>query len=887
MIGNSHRELLLVIILGQSHVEALYSSISKRIVVNVTTDFFCTFELSYSETEVDLWESFVFCDPYEPTGITNVDVTLSAPNGFEFSGVININPTEILSMKIDNAIQSPAEFTDADASPDEIEFKEIFNNVTDEELPDYKHACGVDPVYEEFKEGARRNRSYVSSDPVKFWTDAVVPWSFVSNGDSFKKYSVYENANIGLPEAEVRSVMKAMKAIEAVSCVRFNLVKPQKDSNWLLVSRESRYPDRTCMINYIKQNLVGRNVANLGDLFAKGKWRRDGDCFGGAYAYYGMDSPQNFVISKSNVDRGHAADISLIVHELLHNLALGHTQKRQDALEHIYVNYGNIQESSHLQYKQCFEKEDPTCDHLNYNDYDTPYDCMSIMHYRDTFFITSAARRAGQKTMRPRRSGCDLSSPNSRMTAADKAILNKVYCSNKPQKKEVASPNYPSNYPDNQDTTYPVSVEAGKKIKLSFTEFKIEADSSCKYDWVEVVDNDGTILLEKSCGMTKPKEIISRTNKLVVKFHSDQNTNFKGFHATYEAVSSAPTPVDGGWSQWSSWGKCGNNKDGKSTCRKKKVRYCTDPAPLNGGKPCPGKSEMLEDCVSEQTDPAKNPSCVLQGGWSAWSDPSACNSGCKSTKTRTCTNPKPVNAKECEGEASETSDCTGGDCASTGTGVIQSTNYPSNYPSKDDLRFPLEVAAGSTIQLTFQDFAVEADPSCQYDYVQVLDTDGSSKAKLCGESVPSPIRSSGNKMTVLFRSDQSVVKKGFKATWTARSGTPSGEVTSPNYPAKYPNNKVEVKTITVPEGKKIELTFTYFAIEFYKEGGKISCPYDKLELFDGKDTTEDKTTHTLCGFELSSLPQNPITSKGNTLIQVFTSDGGVAYSGFRATWKAV
>ena len=249
------------------------------------------------------------------------------------------------------------------------------------------------------------------------------------------------------------------------------------------------------------------------------------------------------------------------------------------------------------------------------------------------------------------------------------------------------------------------------------------------------------------------------------------------------------------------------------------------------------------------------------------------------------------------------SDCTGGDCASTGTGVIQSTNYPSNYPNKDDLRFPLEVAAGSTIQLTFQDFAVEADPSCQYDYVQVLDTDGSSKAKLCGESVPSPIRSSGNKMTVLFHSDHSVVKKGFKATWSARSGTPSGEVTSPNYPGKYPHNKREVKTISVPEGKKIELTFTYFAIEFYQEGGQIYCSYDKLELFDGKDEAEDNKSHvdisqynicntlslfqTLCGFELSSLPQNPITSKGNTLTLVFTSDGGVAYHGYRATWKAV
>ena len=86
---------------------------------------------------------------------------------------------------------------------------------------------------------------------------------------------------------------------------------------------------------------------------------------------------------------------------------------------------------------------------------------MSIMHYRDTYFITPEARRANQKTMRARRAGCDLSSRNSRLTASDIAILNKVYCANKPRKKEVTSPNYPSNYPDNQDTSYPVTVEAG------------------------------------------------------------------------------------------------------------------------------------------------------------------------------------------------------------------------------------------------------------------------------------------------------------------------------------------------------------------------------------------------------------------------------------------
>merc|ERR1719317_1177813 len=438
--------------------------------------------------------------------------------------------------------------------------------------------------------------------------------------------------------------------------------------------------------------------------------------------------------------------------------------------------------------------------------------------------------------------------------------------------------------------------------------------------------------------MTKPKDIISKTNKLNVIFHSDHNTNHKGFRAEYEAVSSAPTPVNGGWSQWTSWSQCSNRKDGKSVCKKRKVRYCNEPAPANGGANCAGKGEEFEDCVPAWTDPAKNPNCVLIGGWTAWSSLSTCNAQCKATKERTCTNPKPLNSKECEGEAKETVDCTGGSCASTSSGVIQSTNYPANYPNKDDLRFPLVVAAGSTIQLTFQDFSLEPGMDvygngCVYDFVQVLDSDGTTELKkLCGGSgsgngggwssnggsgsgngggwsgnggsgygngsgngggwssnggsgsgngngnggdgsiaddianaIPSPIRSTGNKMTVLFHSDDIINKKGFKASWKAVTGTSSGEVTSPNYPAKYPHNHVETKIISVPAGMKIELTFTYFAIEYYQDGGQIYCSYDKLEIFDGDKPSDETKSHTLCGFELKSLPNNPIISKGNTL----------------------
>ena len=67
--------------------------------------------------------------------------------------------------------------------------------------------------------------------------------------------------------------------------------------------------------------------------------------------------------------------------------------------------------------------------------------------------------------------------------------------------------------------------------------------------------------------------------------------------------------------------------------------------------------------------------------------------------------------------------------------------------------------------LTFESFDIEAHPSCKYDYVQV--SFGSDEQKYCGSNKPSPIISSDNRMTVIFHSDGSEVRNGFKATWKA------------------------------------------------------------------------------------------------------------------------
>ena len=81
------------------------------------------------------------------------------------------------------------------------------------------------------------------------------------------------------------------------------------------------------------------------------------------------------------------------------------------------------------------------------------------------------------------------------------------------------------------------------------------------------------------------------------------------------------------------------------------------------------------------------------------------------------------------------------------------------------------------------------------------------------------------KIKVVLHSDGSVVHKGFSATWKsveAAAMPTSGEIMSPNYPDKYPDNlnRKEYK-IVVATGKKVELTSS---AQGQKSSSRWSCP---------------------------------------------------------------
>ncbi|KAJ8319787.1 hypothetical protein KUTeg_001374 [Tegillarca granosa] len=104
-------------------------------------------------------------------------------------------------------------------------------------------------------------------------------------------------------------------------------------------------------------------------------------------------------------------------------------------------------------------------------------------------------------------------------------------------------------------------------------------------------------------------------------------------------------PIDGQWSEWSSYSLCSVTcGDGTKT----RTRTCTNPSPRNGGNNCTGGAEQTETC-STGTE------CVVDGGYSEWTTWTDCQGECESSgliyRQRSCNNPKPSGGgKQCIGK---------------------------------------------------------------------------------------------------------------------------------------------------------------------------------------------------------------------------------------------
>ncbi|NXU80158.1 CUZD1 protein, partial [Oreotrochilus melanogaster] len=102
-------------------------------------------------------------------------------------------------------------------------------------------------------------------------------------------------------------------------------------------------------------------------------------------------------------------------------------------------------------------------------------------------------------------------------------------------------------------------------------------------------------------------------------------------------------------------------------------------------------------------------------------------------------------------------------------GTFTSPNYPAPYPEFTYCVWYIQTAKNSKIKLQFQDFFLELDPNCQFDFTAVYDgltTDSGLIGKVCGLTQPT-FESSSNTMTVVLSADYANSYRGFSARYSS------------------------------------------------------------------------------------------------------------------------
>ncbi|NXQ92293.1 CUZD1 protein, partial [Nyctibius grandis] len=103
------------------------------------------------------------------------------------------------------------------------------------------------------------------------------------------------------------------------------------------------------------------------------------------------------------------------------------------------------------------------------------------------------------------------------------------------------------------------------------------------------------------------------------------------------------------------------------------------------------------------------------------------------------------------------------------SGTLTSPNYPAPYPEFTYCVWHIQTAKNSKINLQFQDFFLELDQNCQFDFTAVYDgptTNTGLLGKVCGRAQPT-FESSSNVMTVVLSTDYANSYRGFSAQYTS------------------------------------------------------------------------------------------------------------------------
>ncbi|XP_070536661.1 cubilin-like [Ptychodera flava] len=448
------------------------------------------------------------------------------------------------------------------------------------------------------------------------------------------------------------------------------------------------------------------------------------------------------------------------------------------------------------------------------------------------------------------------------------------------------SPNYPSPYGHGAECAWLITVASGSVVTLFFVDFDLESHSSCNYDYVRVYDgtDETAPLLENMCSGQVPVPVSSTENVMFVKFGTDYSNSGRGFYASYHADCNRRIKKMSGAIESPNWP---NPYPSARDCvwvleatLGNKINMTFTNFQLEDHSNCQYDYLQIHDGESV-TDPELGKFCgddELPGPFASSgqyfrirfvSDASQAGNGFRLEWI----------VDGCGGELTGPS------------GNITSPGYPGLYPRNTHCEWTITVPLGSSIQLTINDVQLEGSVDCAYDALEIYggkDETAPQLTVLCHENTAGQhVASTGNHMFLRMTSDNSIVGRGFHASYEELVGgcggnfsAASGEIHSKNYPEPYDVSSDCNWLITVEENHHVVLSFVDFSVE--SPSATLGCAYDYVNVYDGSDA-DSALLLSHCG---QGLPENnTIQSTSNTMFVHMQTDASVTSTGFKATYR--
>lgn len=456
-------------------------------------------------------------------------------------------------------------------------------------------------------------------------------------------------------------------------------------------------------------------------------------------------------------------------------------------------------------------------------------------------------------------------------------------------KGEIVSPSYDGKYLSGLLCEYRIKTSKETKIRINFKSFNLERSFGCRYDYLKIYDgpSEDSRLVGRFCGTRYPKTYTSSRNEVYIKFKSDQSMSAEGFRITYDSVCQREIQGDSGVIK--SPGYPFSYPENRvceyiiSTVPGKAIQLTFQDFDIEDNRyyDCHYDNVEVRDghdinstllgryCGGVEHIPPAQTSTHNYMYLRFNSDMSISGRGFYANYTTIDT--------RCGGIYKET------------TGLI---NHPSEneYENEQSCTWMLIAPEGMHIKLTWNRFDIENMPSCNSDYVELIEIDENNEnnvlGKFCGTNTPPASTTSTNRLMIKFETDSSVTSTGFSVSYTFLDerhhcgGTYTkthGTLHPPGWPKRYENSRECEWTITAPIGQQIKLNISQFDLE---RPIRDKCDYgDYLEIRNGA-SQNSPLIGKLCG----SFQSRTFVSMANSIYLRFHSDSYISGSGFTIEW---